>query len=86
MLLKPTLNLSLNAKTGVSNQITTESMRKQSKTIVTFFIYQIDKNIIIFHKTKIFGMRYLSENGFIEYFSNSDASIIKKIEYHKLST
>ena len=82
MLLKPTLNLSLNAKTGVSNQITTESMRKQSKTIVTFFIYQIDKNIIIFHKTKIFGMRYLSENGFIEYFSNSDASIIKKIEYH----
>ena len=27
-------------------------------------------------------MRYLSENGFIEYFSNSDASIIKKIEYH----
>lgn len=80
MLLNPTINRSILTKSGINNQITIESIRQQSSTLITFFVYIITNGIIV-HKQTIFGLRYLAEHG-IKEIMNNGTSIIHKIEYH----
>lgn len=80
MLINPTMNTTIITKTGIANQITTEDVRRQNPTLITFYVYIIINSVIV-HKQTIFGLRYLSENGIKETMNNG-TSIIHKIEYH----
>lgn len=63
-------------KSGVSNQITTENCRRESSTLIVFFLYQIENNKIIC-KTTIYGIRYLEKTGINEYYNSTISDIVK---------